>query len=356
MIRTYTYKLKPNKSAERKFYQWLGTCRFVYNCSKDLSEQCYRKGVSLSAFDISNQLVPTKKEFPWIAEVHSQTLQAIIERYSNSMKKFFKGAGYPRWATKRNWKSIPFKSIKTTHNAFKLPSFGVIKVFKFKLPKGDLKTATLIKEADGIYLKVVVNEKDIDKVNSENQAICAIDMGITYFLTTSDSEFVNNPKHLFKKLEELRIENRSLARKKKRGKNFYKQVDKLQLLHQKIERVRKDFLHKESRNLANKYETIVREDLNIKGMSKNTKLSKHILDCSWGKFFELLEYKTNVIKVNSKYTSQQCSKCGHTCKENRKTQSLFQCVECGYFENADLQATYNILQRGQSLLEAKVAC
>jgi len=58
----------------------------------------------------------------------------------------------------------------------------------------------------------------------------------------------------------------------------------------------------------------------------------------------------NVIKVNSAYTSQECSKCGHTCKENRKTQSLFECIKCGYTENA----AYNILQRGQSLLEAKV--
>ena len=356
MIKTYTYKLKPNKNIEHKFNRWLGTCRFVYNCSKDLSEQSYLKGVRLTGFDIANQLVPAKKELPWVAGVHSQTLQAIIERYSGAMKKFFKGGGYPRWATKRGWKSVPFKSIKTTNNAFRLPSFGTVKVFSFKRPKGTLKTASLIREADGIYLKVAVDEGDIEKANGENQAVCGIDMGIAFFLTTSDGEFVDNPKHLFARLKELRTANRSLARKKKGGKNFYKQVERMQLLHQKVGRARKDFLHKESRKLADRYGTIVREDLNIKGMSKNTKLSKHILDCGWGTFFGLLEYKTNVVKVDPKHTSQQCSECGHTCGENRKTQSLFECVRCGYMENADLQATYNILQRGQSLLEAKVAC
>src|SRR5690606_28483005 len=187
----------------------------------------------------------------------------------------------------------------------------------------------------------------------ENQSICAIDMGITFFLTTSDGEFVDNPKHLFKHLKQLRIENRKLSRMKKGGSNWKKQVKVLKKLYQKVSRVRKDFLHKQSRKLANGYGTVIIEDLNIKGMSKNKRLSKHILDCGWGTFFSLLEYKTNVIRVNPIYSSQECSKCGHTSKENRKTQSLFECVKCGFTENADFQATLNLLQRGQSLMEAK---
>ena len=89
-------------------------------------------------------------------------------------------------------------------------------------------------------------------------------------------------------------------------------------------------------------------------MIKGSKLAKHILDCSWGLFFELLEYKTDVAKVNPAYTSQKCSKCGHTCKENRRTQSLFECVKCNFTMNADLQACYNILELGQQLIGANV--
>ena len=58
--------------------------------------------------------------------------------------------------------------------------------------------------------------------------------------------------------------------------------------------------------------------------------------------------------VNLKYSSQECSKCGHTCKENRPTQGLFECIKCGFTENADFQATLNLFQRGQSLMEANV--
>jgi putative transposase len=179
-------------------------------------------------------------------------------------------------------------------------------------------------------------------------------MGVKFFAVTSDGEYIENPKHLFSYLKQLRIENRKLSRMKKGGKNFKKQVKVLQLLHQKVSRVRKDFLHKQSRGLANNYSTIIREDLQISKMVKDSKLAKHILDCSWGLFFELLKYKTNVVKVNPAYSSQTCSKCKHTAKENRKTQSLFECVKCGYIDNADFQATLNLLQWGQTLMEANV--
>lgn len=360
MIKTYIYKLKPNKAIEQKFDKWVGVCRFVYNCSKDLSEQSYKKGVPLTCFGVQKQLVIAKKEFTWVSEVHSQTLQLVIEKYFNSMKRFFKGAGYPKWAKKHKWRSLPFKSIKTTFksikttfNGFKLPSFGSVKVFNFKVPKGELRTASIIREVDGLYLKVVVREENTEQIKN-NGFICGIDMGVDNFLTTSDGEVVDNPKHLFNYLKELRIENRKLSRMKRGGNNYKKQVRVLQRLYLKISRVRKDFLHKESRKLANNYPTVIREDLNISKMIKGSKLAKHILDCSWGTFFLMLEYKTNVVKVNPAYTSQKCNLCIHTAKENRKTQSLFECVKCGHIENADLNASKNILELGQQLIEANV--
>jgi putative transposase len=224
MIKTYTFKIKPNKNKEKIFEEYLNTTRYVYNLGKEVREESYKKGVKINYFDLSKQLTEAKKEFSWLKNVNSQTLQATLERLENTYKKFFKGAGYPKWAKKKNWKSIDFKSIKTTFNAFKLPSIGVVKVFKFKVPKGELKTAKIVKEADGWYLKVVVKEED--SVKRENQSICAIDVGVSYFLTTSHGEFVDNPKHLFNYLKQLRIENRKLSRMRKGGSNFKKQVKK----------------------------------------------------------------------------------------------------------------------------------
>ena len=310
MIKTYTYKVKPNKRLESELENWLGITRYVYNLGREVREEAYKKGVKLNYFDLAKQLTEAKKEFTWLKKVNSQTLQAILERLEEGYKKFFKdlkagkNCSKPHWAKKDRWKSITFKSIKTTHNAFKLPTLGTIKVFKFKQPKGELRTAILIKEADGWYLKIVVKEEN--KTNSENQTICAIDMGINFFLVSSDGEYIENPKHLFQYLKQLKAESRKLSRMKKGGKNFKKQKKVLAKLHQKISRVRKDFLHKQSRYLANNYSTIIREDLNIYKMVKGSKLAKHILDCSWGTFFEFLEYKTNVVKVNPAHTSQKC--------------------------------------------------
>lgn len=333
MIKTYTYKIKPNKAVERKFEEQVGICRYVYNLAIEVREDSYKKGININYYDLSKQLTEAKKDFDWLKKVHSQTLQAVLERLEFGYKKFFtdlkigKETSKPKWAKKDKWRSLPFKSIKTTHNGFKLPSFRNVKVFNFKIPKGELRTAIIIREADGLYLKISVKEEN--KTDSKNQAVCAIDMGVKYFAVTSDGEYIENPKHLFLYLKQLRIENRKLSRMKKGGSNFKKQKKVLTKLHQKVSRVRKDFLHKQSRYLANNYSTVIREDLSISKMTRDSKLAKHILDCSWGMFFELIEYKMNVVKVNPAYSSQTCSKCNHTSKENRKTQNLFECVSCG---------------------------
>lgn len=369
MIKTYTYKVKPNKALERKFEEQVSVCRFVYNVARECREESYKKGVSINHFDLSKQLTDAKKEHLWLKQVNSHTLQATLEKLERGYKKFFtdikagKATSLPKWAKKDKWRSLPFKQDGSQNTRptlrfeydgkFNLPKIGKIKLFKSKVPKGEIRTASILKEADGLYLKVVVKEENME-TSRENQSICSIDMGIKYFLVNSDGEFVDNPKHLFKYLKQLRVENRKLSRMKKGGSNFKKQVVVLQRLHQKIRRARKDFLHKQSRYLANSYSTVIREDLKISQMIKGSTYAKHILDCSWGLFFELLEYKTNVVKVNPAYTSQKCSKCGHTCKENRRTQSLFECVKCNFTMNADLQACYNILELGQQLIGANV--
>jgi len=148
-------------------------------------------------------------------------------------------------------------------------------------------------------------------------------MGIKYFCVTSDSEFIDNPKFLTKQLKKLRIEQRKLSRQVKFSNRWQKQVNVISRLHQKVVDARKDFLHKKSTYFATNYSNIAIEDLKITNMVRSN-LSRHISDVSWGAFFDMLEYKANnLVRVHSAYTSQECSKCGHTCKENRVTQSIF---------------------------------
>ena len=72
-----------------------------------------------------------------------------------------------------------------------------------------------------------------------------------------------------------------------------------------------------------------------------------MLDTAFGEIRRKLEYKCGrVIEVNPAYTSQRCSECGHTDKENRKTQVRFLCVSCGFVSNADTNAAINIRRLG----------
>jgi putative transposase len=174
-------------------------------------------------------------------------------------------------------------------------------------------------------------------------------MGLSHFCIDSNGNFIHNPKHFKKHERQLRIENRSLARKKKGSNSWKKQCRRLSLLHHKISNIRKDFLHKESTKLAKGHSVIYVENLNINGMAKNPTLSKHILDAGWGMFRTMLEYKTCVVAINPKHTSQTCNECGTIDSKSRLSQSEFVCTNCGHISNADVNAAKNILSKGITL-------
>jgi putative transposase len=391
MILTKSFKLYTNKTYQNRFDKQINIVRFCYNLAKETKETCYKYGLNLSNFDLQKQLTECKKENNWMYGVGADTIIDALDRLDLAYQSYFRSlkdgtvlklkSKYlakqqknnqpinwnkyhsfckPKWAKKKEYNSLGFKILKATGDGFNLPKFGKVKVHNFKYYKGEkLKTAILIKKVDGLYLQVVM---EVDRVLKPNENQVGIDMGIKHFLTSSNGDFIENPQFLKNSLPKLRVEQRRMSRmldfhkkskRKEYGYNLNKQIQKVKKMHQSITNKRLDFLHKVSTDLANNYGLVFREDLNIKGMVKS-KLSRHISDASWGKFFELLEYKTNVVKVNPAYTSQTCNKCGYISKENRKTQSIFKCVKCNHFDNADLNASFNIIKQGHLLMDAKI--
>src|SRR5690606_39205539 len=114
MIKTYTYKLLPNKRTERKFDAWIGVCRYVYNIAKEVKEESYRKGLKLSNYDLQKQMTEAKSENKWLFDVHSDTLISMLDQLDSGYKKFFsdlkKGikTSKPKWMSKKKQKSVPF--------------------------------------------------------------------------------------------------------------------------------------------------------------------------------------------------------------------------------------------------------
>lgn len=354
-MHTYEFKIKTNKTLVEKLENQLNIIRLVYNLAKETKETAYSKGVELSKFDLIKQLPKLKKGFTWISTVHSQTLQSVIERLDRGYDKFFsdlkKGikTSKPKWAKKKNWCSIEFKqsAVKYVENEITISKIGKIKTFKSRDVQGNIKLARVVKRVDGWYLQIVT---DHTRPKSDNQAEVGIDLGIKHFVTTSDGEYIDSPKPLQKYLKQLRIENRSLSRKKKYSNNWYKQVLKLKKLYLKISRIRKDFLHKISTYLSKMYGLVFIEDLEVSRMILDSRFSRSISDMAWSEFVNLLSYKINVIKVDAKYSSQECNNCGYISKDNRAKQELFKCVQCGHSGNADYEASLTILKRGQTLL------
>lgn len=363
---------------------WIGASRYVYNLAKETKQTAYKSGVNLSKYDLMKQLVALK-EVDWIKSVPSQTLQNVIERLDTSYQNYFaklkngeinqkkseyvvkrlsKGLainlhkladfGKPKWAKKDEYNSILFKSVSKTEKGYSLPKLGEVRIFKDRIPNGELKTATIIKEHDAFFICVTFESQSENLYPaSENQAV-GIDMGITYFLVDSKGCFVENPRHTKKYEGRLRVKNRSLARKKKDSAGFIKCKKELGKLHSKISRVRIDFLHKTSFQYVKENSLIVCEDLKVRNMIKFGNLSKHIADVSWSKFFSMVDYKSNIyekefIQVDPKYTSQTCSCCSHVAKENRLSQSKFKCVACGHEQNADYNGSIVILGEGIAL-------
>lgn len=141
-------------------------------------------------------------------------------------------------------------------------------------------------------------------------------------------------------------------------------------MHHKIANIRKDYLHKISNKISKNHAIVYVEDLKVANMSKTAKgtveapgknvrqksgLNRAILDQAWYEFRRQLEYKLAwnggfLVAVPPQNTSRTCPCCGHIAKENRQTQADFECVDCGYTENADVVGAINILNRGQAIL------
>jgi putative transposase len=377
---TYKRKLKLTKEQYGRICSWIGACRLVYNMGLEIKIATYRvKEETIGKFALMKQLTGIK-DIDWIKDVPAQTLQNSLERLDFSYSNFFRtchsGGGFPKFAAKRKYKSITLKEISLIgNNIVKLPKIGELKFFKDSPIIGKPKTATIVKDPTGIFVCITCDEVNRTISNPDESQVIALDMGVVYFCTDSNGKPIINPKHFKKYEDKLAKEQQKLSGMVKFSNRWKKQAKKIALLHHKIANVRKDFLHKESTKLAKLYHTVFLEDLKIVNMTKRAKakqdeegkflpngqaaksgLNKAILDCGWGMFRDMLAYKTNVVKVNPKHTSQQCSKCGYVNSGNRLSQSEFVCLSCGHKENADVNAAKNILSKGMALVNPVQLC
>ncbi len=215
--------------------------------------------------------------------------------------------------------------------------------------EGEINTCTIRKNAAGkwdVSLSCEVNSQVLP-INTE---AVGIDVGIQHFAVLSSGQEIQNPRFFQKGQKVLAKAQRRLAKEEKGTKERAKRGKIAAKVHEKIRNQRKDFCHKESRKIVNKYQFICIEDLNIKKMVEGSYLAKSITDVSWNQFRQYLTYKAEEAGrklglVNPAYTSQTCSQCGR-----REAKTLFErehcCSACHYKASRDFNASQNILALG----------
>ena len=253
----------------------------------------------------------------------------------------------------------------------KVPKFDSL--IKFRQPRpvlGKTKTPTLKLEGDGKWYVVILTEQEVEDPQTP-EAEVGIDLGVAKMITLSDGTIyplTKKQQQTFANIDstEKRIRKLQAAcdrRKTKFSKNWIKVKRQVAKLKNRQKRSRESLHHEITHLITSGFGRIAVENLNIKGMTASASgteeqpgtnvaqksgLNREILKRGWGQLVSQLEYKAEwrggeVVKVDPKYTSQTCSKCGHVEKANRETQAKFLCQKCGHKENADVNAAKNIL-------------
>ncbi len=372
MKRAVKVRLYPNKSQQELLQKHFGATRYIYNRSLALKKYAYQKfGINISANRLIKRLPILKERHEWLKEIDSQTLQQSIRHLDEAFKHFFRRVkkgetpGFPKFKSKKYGKqSFAYpQRVKIEGQKIYLPKIGWIKAKGLRDDLiGKIKTVTVSYEAYRYYASILLEiEAEPVKIN---RTPIGIDMGVVYAVTDSDGnhhKIEDYSQGYQKELRKLERYQKALSRKKKGSKRYQKVKIKLARQHKRVSNIRYNFLHQISHTYSENQAIV--EDLNIKAMTKSAKgtienpgknvkaksaLNRKILQNSWSLFFKLFEYKTNhnLIKVDPKYTSQTCSRCGYVDKNNRVTQSRFVCKSCGFTINADINAAKNILARG----------
>ena len=382
-IRGHIIRLDPTNKQATHFGKTCGVARLAYNwalaewqkqyqADKNYRDECQAKGITIdenrlnkpSQGKLRKQLNAIKREqFPFMLEVTKCSPQLAIMQLGDAFKRFFKGESkYPQFRKKGvndrfSLSNDQFK-LKSKNNKphIQIPNLGLVRMTEHLRYDGKILSAKVFTKGGKWFVSIAVELSETTKPLPKTNKSVGIDLGITSLATLSDGTKIQAPKPLKNKLKKLRRLNKSLSRKQKGSNNRAKAKTKLSRLHYQISCIRKDFLHKLSTNLVKKFDVICLENLNIKGMVKNRKLSRAINDLGFYELKRQLIYKANqwgkTLKELDRFypSSKTCSCCGVKLDELPLSVRNWTCPNCNTNHDRDINASINILNKADKIL------
>lgn len=368
MERAYHYRIYPNKKQQELIQKTFGCVRFIYNYYLNKRKEMYENDKTTFTYNMcSKDLTSLKKEFEWLKEPDKDSLQKALKDLDMAYQKFFNGAGYPKFKSKKDrHKSYRTSNVLTTgggsirfeNKHVKLPKLGYVKVRDKRIPQGRILNATISQEPNGhYYCSLCCTDIEFIQYPKTNKNV-GVDLGLVDFAILSDETKIENPQFYEKSEKKFAKLQRELSRKSIGSNRWNKARIKVANLQKHISNQRNDFLQKLTTDVVKDYDVIVIEDLDVKSMKEtdNTTRNKRVCDVSWSEFRRMLTYKTQwygkqLVVIDRYYPSSQiCNVCGY--RDGKKSEDIREwiCPNCNSELDRDINASKNILQEGLRMI------
>lgn len=383
VARGLRYRMEPTRAQVEMFSQFAGVCRLVYNLGLEQRRDFWRQykaneGGSITFASQCRELTTLRAEYDWIASVPSQSTVYALRDLDQAYRNFYAGrAGYPKLRRKGErdgfrfqgrWTSI--RPLNAKWAEVRVPKIGWVKLRLTRPLRGEIKNVQITCEGGAWFAALSCEWEQEDAAPLPLQV--GIDRGVARTVTLSTGEHFQAPDTA-RLLAHRKRAQKVLARRKKGSNRYYTQRRKVAAIASKMARIRTDWCHRTSTNIARRHGLVAIEALNIKamtasaagtveepgrGVAQKRGLNRSILEQCWGKFSTLLDYKLTerggqLISVPAAFSSQTCAACGTVDSKSRESQSRFRCVHCGHEDNADRNAAIEILRRSTSELGAE---
>jgi putative transposase len=384
------FRLRPTSRQHIALAACVESHRELYNAAlQERRDAWLHSKTRIHYGDQSAQLSMIRSVRPDVAVWSFSSQQATLRRLNKAFGGFFRRVktakpgvkpGYPRFKSASRFDSVEWPEdgdgarwLPEAKRVY-LQGIGRVKVELHRQVNGRVKTIQ-IKRAGRRWMVVLSCDDVPTNPLPATGRQAGIDLGIVSFTTTSDGEYVDNPRWGRAAADRLGASRQRLARAKRGSKNRERKREAVGARHRKIANQRKDFHHKQARALVGRYDLLVVEDLQIANMLRRPRpkpdpdnpgaflsngaraksgLSRSISDAGWGRFVSVLRAKAEEagriwIEVDPRHTSDGCENCGFAAPENRVTQAAFICQRCSYRAPADEHAARNILRAGLAL-------